>query len=131
MLFSKKKITSVEKITLRLSGMRYSFEYEITTDGDKATVAQYTPAHMRDDEGRVLNKSVVCDVDTVITLLNKINFLSWDGFYGPHPHGVLDGTMFTLDASVNGGKTVKANGSQNFPRHFRELTDFLYSTIRE
>ena len=47
--------------------------------------------------------------------------LSWDGFRGEHPKGVLDGTMFRMEATVNGGRRIRADGSQNFPKGYREL----------
>ncbi|MBO4411374.1 MAG: hypothetical protein J5794_04230 [Lachnospiraceae bacterium] len=42
---------------------------------------------------------------------------------------MLDGIMFRLEAFVNGGRRIFADGSQNFPKHYRELTDWLYQTL--
>ena len=64
-----------------------------------------------------------------LQLLNDCRLLAWDGFYGPHPKHVLDGTMFRLTATVNGDQTIRANGSQNFPKHYRDFTDGLYALL--
>ena len=129
MLFAKNKITSVEKLTLELSGMRALVEYEIVSGGDTAEVAKYAVMFDKGEKKRKLEKSVVCKTEKVLELVNSVKLLSWDGFYGSHPRGVRDGTMFALNASVNGGKTVSARGSQNFPRRYWKFTDGLYEIL--
>ena len=37
--------------------------------------------------------------------------------------------MFSLNAVVNGGKIIRAEGSQNFPKHYRNFTDGLYEML--
>ena len=71
------------------------------------------------------------DLRIMLDLLNKCSLLSWDGFHGKHPKGVKDGIMFSLQAVLNGGKTIKAEGSENFPRHYRDFTDGLYSLLND
>ena len=131
MLFSKNKITSIEKLTLELSGMRAFVEYEIVSDADTSEISEYRVVFREGKKDRELEKRVVCKTEDALKLVNGVRLLSWDGFYGSHPRGVLDGTMFTLDASVNGGRTVHAHGSQKFPRHYGKLTDGLYEMLNE
>lgn len=134
-LFSKgkkdKKIDSFEKITLNLSGMRYMTEFELLMKDGKAEVSQYGFKFVPGKDQRVLQKRVTCDAQTALELLNGCNVLSWDGFYGAHPRGVKDGTMFTLKATVNEGKSIYASGSQNFPRNFDEFTDGLHKILSD
>ena len=120
-----KEITSVERLTLRLSGMRITEEYEITVEGDTATVSHYYMKYGDGTETRELQESAECPAQEVADILNTCNAGKWNGFYGAHPKGVLDGTMFRLNAIVNGGQTLNAEGSQNFPKHFHDFEDWL------
>ncbi|MBO4330902.1 MAG: hypothetical protein J5827_02380 [Oscillospiraceae bacterium] len=119
------KIRSFETVTLRTSGMLHVTEYEIVMKDGRAELSQYAVGR----DVRKLQRRAVCGEDEVLKLLNRCSLLSWDGFYGPHPKRVMDGTAFTLDAAVNKGKKIHASGSQNFPRHYRKLTDGLYGFL--
>ena len=127
--FSEKKITDFEIITLHTSGMRGSYEHEIVLKGEEAEVSFYGIRYTNKEDKRVLEKRASCPADEIIDVLNKCRVLSWDGFYGPHPKGVLDGIMFRFSAVVNGGRKISAHGSQNFPKHYRDFTDFLYNIL--
>ncbi len=124
-LFQKQKIESFETVLLRTTGMRYATEYEITVRGADATVSQYEIVYRDGKDVRDLRRSALCGAARIVRLMNDCGVLSWDGFYGKHPKGVRDGTMFTFDATVNGEKRIRASGSQNFPKHFREFMDGL------
>ena len=119
------KIVSFETVTLRVSGMRYVMEYELLPRGDGAEVTKYGIRFSGEEDLRVPERHTVCSLAEALKLLNSVRLLSWDGFHGPHPKGVRDGTMFTLEATVNGGRRIRATGSQNFPRHYRDFTDGL------
>ncbi len=123
------RLTSFDKILLRLSRMRETTEYEILR-GEPTTLSLYRITYSLDRE-RVLEKSVVCDKEAIIALLNSCNVLRWDGFHGKHPKHVRDGTMFSFKATVNEGLTVKADGSENFPKGYRELIRALNSLLKE
>ena len=125
------EILSFEIVTLHMSGMRYTGEIEIVMKDGKAEVSQYAIRFTRSEDRRVLEKRAVCDAQNVLKLLNDCKLLSWDGFNGPHPKGVLDGTMFTLNATVNGDKKIHASGSENFPKHYRDFTNGLYNIFRD
>lgn len=125
------KIESFEVVTLRTSGMRAVTETEMKMNGDLAEVSRYWIRFDDGNDERVLESRVLCDKEKALKLLNDCRLLSWDGFYGNHPRGILDGTVFSLDAVVNGGKKISAHGSQNFPRHYDELTDGLYRLLKE
>ncbi len=118
-------IVSFEIVTLQISGMRYVNEYEIVMNDGKAQVSCYGIRFKKDEDRRELEQRAECGEETVLELLNDCKLLSWDGFQGKHPKGVKDGTMFTLKATVNGDRKIYAAGSQNFPKHYRELTDGL------
>ena len=123
------KIVSFEIVTLHTSGMRHVTDYELLMKDGKAEVSVYGIRYSDGEKQRVLQKRAVCGEEEILRLLNRCKFLSWDGFYGPHPKGVLDGTMFRLEATVNGGRKIRADGSQNFPRHYRDFTDGLYEIL--
>ena len=123
------RIVSFDVVTLRESGMRYVVEYEIVMKEDKAEVSQYGIRFSKGEDQRILEKRAVCDAEAIIKLLNDCALLSWDGFNGPHPKNVRDGIMFNLKATVNEGKKIYAAGSENFPRHYRELRDGIYSIL--
>lgn len=120
------RIENFEVVTLRVSTMRNVSEYEIVMKDGKAEVSCYSIRFTQSKDERVLEKRVSVDEAEALKLLNDCGVLSWDGFHGSHPRGVTDGTMFNLHATVNGGKKIYATGSQNFPRHYRDLTDGLY-----
>ena len=37
--------------------------------------------------------------------------------------------MFSFTATVNGGRRLNADGSNNFPKHYRDFTDVLYRML--
>jgi len=126
-----KTVTDIESLTLRLSGMRLTEEYEIKSDGDKAEISYYTVSYSNGQDEKVLRKKTVCDTVTVIDALNSFDFTDWNGFHGKHPKGVLDGTMFSLSATLNGGQNLNADGSENFPKHFNEFEHWLYEILKD
>lgn len=134
-LFKKEKnekIESVEKVFLRISGMRITQEFEIIFAQDRAEISEY---RMYCAEGggweRRLEKSAVCPAEEFLNLMNECEILFWDGFYGKHPRGVHDGEMFLFQATVNGGREIRAEGSQNFPKHYREFRNAVYDRLYE
>ena len=125
------KIESFEVVTLHTSGMRNITDDEIVYKDGAAEVSSYGLRYTDGKTERVLQRRAVCDAARVLAILNDCKLLSWDGFNGPHPRGVLDGTMFRLDAIVNGGVKIHAEGSQNFPKNYRVLTDGIYEILLE
>ena len=123
------EITSFGTVTLRETA-RGSVEYEITAKGDEARVTRYMIRYDGREE-RVPLERAVCGMERVLALLNDCGLLTWDGFDGPHPADVLDGVMFRLEADVNGGRRVRAEGSENFPPRYRVLVDGLCGLLRE
>ena len=131
MLFTKETITSFTKLTLTLKGMRGIEEYEITCSGADAEIARYTRFYTRDEDDRQLVKSVTKPADDVIALMNGYGLLRWDGFDGPNPKNVRDGIMFLLTAQVNGGRTIRAEGSNNYPKHYHEFMSAIHELLYE
>ena len=125
-----RRIESFEVVVLRLSGMRGVREYEIVALEGSAELTEYGVRFSGEKEERIPERSVICPSEDVLGLLNRCRILSWDGFHGERPRGVKDGKNFTFCASVNGGKTVRAAGSQNFPPRFSDFTDGLNAALR-
>ncbi len=126
-----KVITSFEIITLHTSGMRFTSEDEIVMKDGAAEVSSYSIRYSDSEDRRVLEKRALCSVEEVLKLLNDCKLLSWDGFHGAHPRGVLDGIMFSFEATVNDGRKIKADGSENFPKHYRDFTDGIYNLLNK
>ena len=115
-------IISVWKITLTLQGMRGSYVYKYENQRELQRYREIC----RDREGKLmLEVSAPCGVETMIELMNTCNILRWDGFHGKHPKNVKDGIMFRLEATVNGGQTIYAEGSANFPKGYHEFVRAL------
>ena len=125
------RITSFEIVTLRLSGMRFTTEYEIVMKSKKAEVTEYEIRYEKNGDKRVPESKTVCSPDRVLKLLNDCELLTWDGFVGNHPKDVRDGIMFSLKATVNGSRKIYAHGSENFPEHFREFRDGLEAILSQ
>ena len=123
-------IESFDHVRLRLIAMRFTSEYEIVSDGAKTKVELYSFRYSSGKEERILENSVVVDTAEVIEKLNEFCLCDWDGFVGEHPKNVSDGVMFELEASVNGEKTIRAHGSENFPEHYHELVAWLDGSLK-
>lgn len=130
-MFKRETITSFSEIGLRLSGMRITEVYEILCRGDEAELSLYWVRYENHEDKLDLQKRVTVPAADIIGVLNECNIIRWDGFYGKNPPGLLDGTMFRFTATVNGGRTVTASGSNNYPRHYRDFTDALYRMLNE
>ena len=103
--------------------MRYMHEYEIIIDGEEAKLLFYENAWA--DEERIPLKQILCSKDEILQLLNDYTVFRWDGFFGKHPRNVSDGEMFLFQALVNEGEKIRAEGSENFPKHYSELKNSL------
>lgn len=129
-LFKTEKVADFEYIRIRISGMRSQDEYELSCKGAETEILRYSIYYRDGEDRRRLEGSASCDTETVLNTLNEYGFIKWDGFNGPHPKWVRDGIMFSMEASVNGGRLIKAKGSQNFPKHFHELMQWINDTLR-
>ena len=125
-IFSKKELNSFETVFWRISGMRGSTEYEIVNKGEESEFTEYM---MRCAKGggmeRVPERSVACKTERILEILNSCEVASWDGFHGKHPKGVRDGIMFRFELVVSSDEKITAEGSENFPKHFREFRDAM------
>lgn len=123
------KVMSFEVVTLRETGMRGAQETEIVMKDGRAEVSRYGIRYHEGIDERVLDERAVCSEKAMLDILNRCKVLSWNGFHGKHPKGVLDGIMFRFNATVNGGEKIYADGSQNFPKKYYEFRDALYSVL--
>lgn len=118
-------LTSFEKITLRVIGMRYDIEYEILNKPPKAVLSLYQISYKDGSNKRVIEKSAVTDTEMMLEIFNLCKVIRWNGFHGNHPKDVKDGVMFKFQAEVNEGQIVYAEGSENFPRGYHEFVSTL------
>ncbi len=123
------KISSLEKLILKETGMRSREEFEILPDGQKAKILHYGIFYRQNEEKRQLLRESECEMSEVLSVLNQCRLLAWNGFHGAHPGNVSDGTMFDLEVLINRDRTVKADGSANFPRHYHELKNWIMEKL--
>ena len=125
-------ITSYDTIFWRISGMRVTQEYEIVKRGVQAEVSEYEMYCVTGGGWeRQLQRSVLCSEERMLELLNAFPVMKWDGFHGKHPRGVLDGEMFSFQATVNDGISIHAEGSANFPKGFHEFRRAIHLLLYE
>ena len=60
---ASQKIESFEIVTLRLSGMRFTTEYEIVMKGKDAEVVEYAIRYNKNEDKRVPERQTVCSAD--------------------------------------------------------------------
>ncbi len=130
MLFKKEKIESFEKINIRLSGMCGIEDFEAVCSESEVEITHYG-VRFGDEEIRVPRERTKCDKGAFLELLNRCDVLGWHGFHGERPRGLLDGTTFRMEAAVNGGRGIYADGTENFPAGYRDLMDEIYRMLRE
>ena len=128
---TEKTVTSVEAMTLTLCGMRGSHVYRLEGEGGQCELRRYREVYSGGEDRLELEKSVPCSMQTMAGLMNSCGILRWDGFYGKHPKNVRDGIMFRFEATVNGKQTVKAEGSENFPKGYRDFARTLDAMLTE
>ena len=128
-MFKRETITSFSEIKLRLSGMRVTEQYEILLSGDKAEVSLYFLSYENREEKYNLQKRATVSESEMLDILNQCGVLKWNGFSGKNPPHVLDGVMFRFTAVVNDGRKIVADGSNNFPKHYREFTAALHNML--
>lgn len=127
----KTDIDSFTNILIRESHMRGTYEYEVSaTDKNFADISFYSVRYDGKEDKRIPEGSARIPVDEMLKILNDFNIFSWDGFKGKHPRGVLDGTMFRFEAAVNEDCKITAEGSENFPDHYKDLIRFLCEKLR-
>ncbi len=124
---SKKTVTSVETMTLTLRGMRGVYVYTLVDN----ELRYYREVYEGEETVLKLEKQVACDAQTIVRLMNTCGVMRWDGFHGKHPSNVSDGIMFNFEATVNGGQTIRADGSANFPKGYREFVRELNTMLAE
>lgn len=124
-------VTSVESMTLTVRGMRggcvYSFE---GADGETRLV-RYREKYSDGEDSLVFEADAYIKNERVLELMNTCDVMSWDGFHGAHPKNVSDGTMFFIKATVNGGHSVSAEGSANYPKGYSEFVRTLDEILKE
>ncbi len=124
------EIRSFEKINLRISGMRVMQEYEILCRGDETEISLYHLYYANGKDERRIEKSAVLKTEEMIEILNSCKISGWNGFKGEHPKNVSDGDMFRLEAVINEGERIYAEGSANFPEGYsgflKELNKLLH-----
>ena len=120
-----KTITSVETMELTLRGMRGGTVYKFDTETDPPKLCRYREKYSGTEDFLELEKSITFPHEEMIGLMNACKVFKWDGFHGKHPKNVSDGIMFCFEAEINGGQTIRANGSANFPKGYHEFVRTL------
>ena len=122
---SSKTIASVEMMTLTLRGMRGGTVYKFETQSAPPKLCRYREKYSGTEDFLELEKSITLPHEEMIGLMNACKVFKWDGFHGKHPKNVSDGIMFCFEAEINGGQTIRADGSANFPKGYHEFVRTL------
>ena len=127
----RKTVTSIESMTLTLQGMRGANVYEIAEVDGKTELRRFRKVYSNVEDILELEASATCDTKDFIELMNNCSVIRWDGFHGKHPKNVMDGIMFDFTATVNGGQTIHADGSANYPKGYNEFVRELNKMLAE
>ena len=125
------EIRFFETINLRISGMRVTQEYDILCRGGETEVLLYQLFYVNGKDERRLEKSAVVKTEEMLETLNSCGFSGWNGFDGEHPKNVSDGDMFRIEAIINDGEKIYANGSANFPKGYSEFVKKLNKLLND
>lgn len=68
-------------------------------------------------------------LDELLAMVNDYKMSQWDGFQGPNPPGVLDGTQFSVDISFADGSSIYAGGSNNFPENYGPVSKIIADKV--
>ncbi len=117
----QKHIVSVQELTLKTMGMRFTHLYKIEQQAGSCSLSRYRERFTDGTARWELEKSISCTADCLVTLLNSCGVIGWNGFHGRHPKRVSDGVMFTFSATVNDSQIIHADGSANFPKGYHEF----------
>ena len=100
--------------------MRITYGYEAVSNGETTTLVRYVMKYGKTPQKE---NEAVKEIPTaeVVDLFNELGINEWNGFVGKHPKNVCDGEMFDFSATVDGDRTIRANGSENFPKNYREF----------
>lgn len=129
-MFKTKPISSFSETELKIMGMRMTEVYRIVCRGDRSELSMYYVRYTGGKDEYDLIKSASCSTETILELLNRCNVAKWDGFCGKNPIGVRDGYMFNFTAQID-GETVRASGSNNYPKNYREFRDEIIRLLNE
>ena len=122
---SSETVETIENMKLTLRGMRGSYMYIFDSVNGQSELRRYVEKYCGEETNLILEASVLYNEQKMIDLMNTCSVISWDGFHGKHPKNVQDGIMFDFSAKVNGGRTVLADGSANFPKGYSEFVRTL------
>ena len=127
---TKETITSVE--SMRLSTSSYEsgeHVYEIENKNSKTELNYYRVKHMGGGKEELeLERSAMCDTQDFIEIMNACNVGEWDGFSEDN-YDTYDGTSFTFKATVNGDKTINADGYADFPEGYGKFVSKLETLL--
>ncbi len=126
-------VTSVESLKLSFGGGYGTGSgkwYEVTNTYGETMISYYMDVYY-EGEGNVpeLQNSAVCDTEELIELMNTSRVMTWDGFRGDMPPGMLDAGSFSFTAYVNGGQEIHASGSMNYPTGYSKFYSGLIKML--
>ncbi len=128
---TEKTITSVE--SLRLSTSSYhsgGTVYEIAEKDGEIELCRYRVVYSGSDEKLELEQSAICDTQELIELMNTCKVAKWNGF-DKNNSTAMDGTSFTLTATVNNGEKIRAEGYAEFPNNYGKFVSGLEKFLKE
>ena len=119
----------IEEMTLTLIGMRGEWVYQF--DGDTEELRRFRVVYSDGEDELMPEASIFCSKQTMLDLFSACEIHRWNGFHGAHPRHVQDGIMFRFEAKVNGGQTICADGSANYPRGYHDFVRTMDEMLAE
>lgn len=96
---------------------------------DKKCILKVKP--YGDDENKATEKELSSkDINSFISILNKHNVISWDGF-NKSDKDVLDGDSFHLYVTYNDNRNISASGYMMYPNNYRDFKNDINDLINE
>jgi len=122
---------SAESLTLTVRGMRGTVVYQWADEGETSRLTRYRETYSGEEWVLQPEKQVCCPAGEMLRLMNDCGVSGWNGFHGKHPKNVQDGDMFVFQAAINQGESIRAEGSANFPKGYREFVAALNRLLSE
>ncbi len=122
LICNKKVNLNIKKFSFNaINGMTIESITEYKIECTNKCIAKIKPNGKNYDE---VKEFYITDSDVVKLekILNKYNVIGWDGF-SEMDSDVLDGNSFSMEISLEEGKTIIASGYMKYPENYKTVTN--------
>ena len=121
-------VTSMDFAVLSLSRDDGASWFDIDNKGDEIEVKYYEGEYY-EDKGNASEhkKTVICDAEEFIELMNRCKVMGWDGFYSDSTYEGYNAITYEFSSIVNDGQTINFYGVDSVPEGYE---DFYHELCR-